>query len=226
MSPQELEQPKRGGTLRQQLVETLRSAVMSGQIRPGSRLVELQLAEQLGVSRGPLREAVRQLVEEGLVDQVPYKGTVVKSLSMKDVEEVYSFRTILESFAFERVWEHRAPEFTSALDARHDALLEAIEAKDRPLAIAREMDLHGTVYEYSGHRILLDSWRMLRGHLHLYFNLHQAAHDRAGPLRDAHVTYVELAKGDDLAAMRSEIEEHMQRGLQRLSEFVERWDQE
>lgn len=214
---------KRGGTLRQQLVETLRNAMLSGKIPPGSRLVELQLAEQLGVSRGPLREAVRQLVEEGLIDQVPYKGTVVKTLSTKDVEEIYSFRTLLETFAFERIWDRRCEEFRRSLDARHAALREAIAAEDRQLAIAREMDLHSTVYEFADHRVLLDSWRMLRGHLHLYFNLHQAAHDRAGPLPDAHVRYVTLAKGDDLAPMRCEIQQHMGRGLRRLAHFVEEW---
>jgi DNA-binding GntR family transcriptional regulator len=110
------------------------------------------------------------------------------------------------------------------LDARHRELKEAIRAQDQQLAISREMDLHGLVYEFADHRILLDSWKLLRGHLHLYFTLHQTAHGRAGALVDAHERYVELAKGEDLDLMLREVEEHMHRGLDRLREFVEEWN--
>lgn len=218
-----LESPKRNETLREQLVDTLRQAVLGGRIQPGEKVVEAQLAEQLGVSRGPLREAIRQLIEEGLIEQTPYKGSVVRTLSVRDIEEMYSYRILIESFAFERVWEKRGPEFFQALKAHNRALKLAIVEQDQQAAIRSEMDLHGTVYEFVGHGLLLESWLMLRGRLHFYFTLHQTAHGRAGPLDDAHDRYVELASGDDLGAMLAEIEDHMQRGLGRIREFVVGW---
>lgn len=220
----ELELPKRNETLREQLVATLRHVLVSGKLPPGGKVVEAQIAEQLGVSRGPVREAIRQLVEEGLVEHIPYRGTIVKSLTLEDIEEIYSFRILLESFAYRLVWHKRTPEFFETLDARHQDLQEAILKQDQQEAIRREMDLHGVVYEYANHKILMDSWNMLRGRLHFYFTLHQTAHKRAGALLDAHVRYVESAKGNDLDQMLQDIEHHMRRGLDRVGEFVKGWN--
>lgn len=152
-----------GRTLREQLVLVLRKAILEATLPPGGRLIETSLADQLGVSRGPLREAIRQLVEEGLVDQVPFRGAVVRSLSVEDIQEIYSFRTLLESFAFKVVWDRRTPEFFRMLDSRHRALNYAVYSGDQQQAITREMDLHGLVYEFSKHRSLIESWNLLRG---------------------------------------------------------------
>lgn len=197
---------------------------MTGKMAPGSKLIEAQIAEQLDVSRGPVREAIRQLVEEGLLEHVPYRGTVVRALTLKDIEELYSFRTLLESFAFKLVWPRRTPDFFAELDRKHELLLIDIEKQDQQAAIARELDLHGVVYAASEHRILLDSWNLLRSRLHFYFTIHQTAHQRAGALPDAHVGYVDKAKGADLQGMLAEIEEHMGRGLGKLREFVAGWN--
>lgn len=208
-------------TLREQLVTTLRQAVMSGRIGPGERLIESQLAAQMGVSRGPLREAIFQLVEEGLLEQIPYRGTMVRTLHLKDLAEIYSFRTLIETFAFEAVWEKRDEAFFAELDRRHRALGEAIDQGDPEAAVTRELDLHGLVYEASDHQILLDTWEMLRRRLNVYFSLLQAAHNRVGPLRDAHDDYVRISKGESLDEMRSEIQAHMRRGLGKLEEFLQ-----
>jgi DNA-binding GntR family transcriptional regulator len=209
-----------GRTLREQLVLVLRKAILEANLPPGERLVETSLSEQLGVSRGPLREAILQLVEEGLVDQVPFRGAVVRSLSVEDIKEIYSFRTLLESFAFKVVWDKRTPEFFRQLDSRHRALAYAIYSGDQQQAITREMDLHGLVYESSKHRSLIESWNLLRSRLHFYFTLHHAAHHRTAALPDAHDSYVARAKGDDLDAMIDEVEQHMRRGLDTLEAFV------
>lgn len=219
-----LELPKRNDTLREQLLETLRYAIISGKISPGGKLVEAHIAEQLGVSRGPVREAIRQLVEEGLVEHISYRGTLVKTLTLEDIEEIYSFRILLESFAFRLVWSKRTPEFFEELEARHQALQETIFKKDKQEAIKQELDLHGVVYEYANHKILMDTWKMLRARIHFYFTVHQTAHQRAGALLNAHDDYVELAKGEQLEPMLREIEEHMQRGLDRVGEFVRYWN--
>ncbi len=220
---------KRNETLREQVLATLRKAVLSGTMTPGEKLVEAHISGQLQVSRGPVREAMRQLVEEGLLEHVPYKGTVVKGFTVKDVEEIYSFRTLLERFAFTVVWPRRGAAFFQELDRRHTALVDAItrhnarQLAGREQLIEREMELHSVAYEFSGHSILLSTWLQLRKRIHLYFAIHQAAHHRIGPLPDAHVRYVECAKGDSLDAMLAEIDDHMQRGLGRLRQFVREW---
>ena len=111
MSLLDLLDPVPKSTLRARVAERLRTAILAGDIPPGAPLVETALSERFDVSRGPLREALRQLIEEGLVVTVPYTGTHVAPLSVDDVHEIYSLRTALETFAFEQVWERRDDRF-------------------------------------------------------------------------------------------------------------------
>lgn len=208
-------------TLRLQIAEALRNAILSGALAPGSQLHEAGLASRLGVSRGPLREAMRQLGEEGLVANEPYRGTFVATLSVRDLEEIYSFRTVLERFAFERVWERRTEGFHRAMRERYRHLRTVTDAGDASGAVAAALDLHGLVYEWADHELLATSWRTLRGRLQMYFSVHQQAHHRNGPAPEGDAEYVRLAQEDDLAAMLGEIEVHMQRGLERVRSFLE-----
>lgn len=207
-------------TFREHIAEQLRAAILSGQIAPGAPIVETALAGQFQVSRGPLREALRQLVEEGLLVTVPYTGTHVISLSVEDVREIHSMRVTLECFAFEQAWDRRDAAFRAELQRRHAALVATIDEGDDRASILAELDLHGLVYEVCGHRLLQRTWSSLRGRLQLYWAAHHRAHAIRGPKRDGHESYVETALGDDLEAMRAEIRAHMQRGGQQTEKFL------
>ncbi len=199
-------------TFRAHIADRLRAAILSGALAPGQQLVEAALAEQFGVSRGPLREAIRQLIGEGLLVTIPYTGTYVTGISVEDVREIYSFRTALETFAFELAWPRRGQGFGPELARRHALLTAAIDAGDDPASILAELDLHGLVYEATGHRLLRNAWDGLRGRLQLYWAAHHRAHGIRGPKRDAHDSYVAAATGASLDAMRDEICDHMRRG--------------
>ena len=141
-------------TLRARIAERLRAAILAGDIPPGAPLVETALSERFDVSRGPLREALRQLIEEGLVVTVPYTGTHVAALSVDDVREIYSLRTALEIFAIEQLWPRRDEHFRRELVKRNDTLIATIDAGDDQASIETELAFHGLVYEASGHRLL------------------------------------------------------------------------
>ena len=207
-------------TFRAHIVEVLRDTILSGDIAPGTPIVEMTLAEQFGVSRGPLREAIRQLIEEGLLVTVPYTGTHVIELSVEDVREIYSMRIALEIFAFEQVWDKRDAAFHREMQRRHERLTATIDAGDDRTSILAELDLHGFVYEASGHRMLLHAWRSLRGRLQLYWAAHHRAHGMRGPRRDGHDSYTAAAGGGDLDAMRREIRTHMLRGATQTEQFL------
>lgn len=207
-------------TFRQHIAERLRAAILAGDLAPGTALVETTLATQFDVSRGPLREALRELIEEGLLVTVPYTGTHVISLSAGDIQEIYSMRIALERFAFEQAWERRDDTFAPELLRRNALLTAAIDAGNDGASIQAELDLHGLVYETSGHRMLQRTWHGLRGRLQLYWAAHHRAHATRGPRRDAHDSYVQAALGQDLAAMLDEITMHMGRGAKRTEAFV------
>ena len=210
--------PKR--TFRQHIADRLRGAILQGEITPGSAIIETTLAEKFNVSRGPLREALRQLVEEGLLVTVPYTGTYVTSLSVHDVREIYSIRISLERFAFEQAWSKRNADFAQELRKRHKVLTALIDEGDESGCILAELNLHGLIYEASEHRILQRMWFGLSGRLQLYWAAHHRAHGSLGPKRDGHNNYVELALGNSLPAMLQEVSKHMGLGAELTEQFL------
>ena len=80
-------------TFREQIVEALRGSIISGELAPGTPIVESDMARTFGVSRGPLREALGDLIKEGLLVTIPYTGTHVVDLSLDEVNEIFSLRT-------------------------------------------------------------------------------------------------------------------------------------
>ncbi|ETX29417.1 GntR family transcriptional regulator [Roseivivax isoporae] len=209
-------EPVTHDTLRSRVAQRLAHHIVGGNFLPGQRLTERELTEALGVGRGSIREAVRELVEARLVISEPYKGIRVRSISRRDLEELYSLRTTLERFAFELLWNRRTDAALADLAARNARLIEVIETGGDPVeAIDRELHLHAWCYEMSGHDLLRRSWEGMRPHVNFYFSMHQRAHGRAGPRRESHDTYVRLACGEDLSAMLDHLDAHMRQGLAR-----------
>ena len=207
-------------TFREHIADRLRAAILAGEIAPGAALTEMALATQFDVSRGPLREALRQLVEEGLLVTVSYTGTRVVTLSVEDIQEIHSMRIALERFAFEQTWDRRDATFRDELKRRHATLTRSIDLGNDAASIEAELALHALVYEASGHRLLQRTWAGLRGRLQLYWAAHHRAHGSRGPRRDSHDSYVRRALGSDLDAMRAEIDVHMRRGLDTTERFL------
>lgn len=214
-------EPLTDETRRGQIVRRLHEMILSGTVTAGERLTETDLALQLRVSRGPLREAIRELVKGDLLVSVPYKGLFVRDYTRRDIEELYSLRTVLEQFAFRECWDRRSPAALTDLMARNRTLSATIAGGNEPLrAIREELHLHSWCYELSGHSLLQQAWHRLMPNLQFYFTLHQKAHQRPGPLMDAHSVYVDRATGDDLPAMLAHLEEHMRQGLERTLGFL------
>ncbi|MBR9864753.1 MAG: GntR family transcriptional regulator [Rhodobacteraceae bacterium] len=214
--------PLEDTTIRGRTVEQLRRLVVTGELAAGTRLTETELAGALGISRGPLREAIRELVDIGLLVSKPYKGLFVREITRKDLEEIYSLRTALEQFAFEQAWDKRTPKAIKELENRHASLISAIDAPEDPLAaIEQELHLHSWCYELSVHALLLQSWNRLKPNLQFYFAMHQQAHERKGPARGSHDEYIRLACGSDKGAMLAHLKDHMRQGLETTIGFID-----
>ena len=118
--------------LRDVVFETLRDAIITQVLKPGERLMEIQLADEMGVSRTPVREAIRKLELEGLVIMVPRKGAYVAGVSMKDIHEVYEVRAALEMLAVSLAAERITDEELDALERQvlRESEAEASEDTD------------------------------------------------------------------------------------------------
>lgn len=148
-------------TLRSNVTELLREAIIDGTFAPGSELNQAQLAEQLGISRGPLREALGQLEQEGLIRSIAYKRVYVTALTKTYVEELYSLRSALESFAVGRWIERMQPEELSHLEQIVDEMRAAAESGDAARLVMLDLDFHAFIVRMAGHELLLKMWKPL-----------------------------------------------------------------
>jgi DNA-binding GntR family transcriptional regulator len=149
--------------LSRRIVDQLKRVIIAGELRPGDRVLETDLAEQLGVSRGPVREAFRQLEQEGLLISYPHRGTFVATVPEDEIEEVYALRAHLEAYAARRVVVEHRDEALAMLGELLDQMLAAAQAKDLPGLADLDLQFHDTVLELSGYQGLHRIWRSMDG---------------------------------------------------------------
>jgi len=148
-------------SLRDRVLDSLRAAIVNGELKPGDTLVETDLAAQLGVSRAPLREAINVLNIEGLLETVPYHGTTVKQLVRKDIEELYSVRSMMETFAIRQIIAAGEAHVEAAVAALRDVCAEMqVAANANSLAEINRIDrrFHNTLIEHSENTLLEMLW--------------------------------------------------------------------
>jgi DNA-binding GntR family transcriptional regulator len=148
----------RGEPLSAIVLRTLREAIVEGRLAPGEAVVEAQLSKQLGVSRAPLREALRTLENEGLIVSVPWRGAIVTPLTERGVNELQAFRRLLEVFAAEQVLERDDVDIAS-LDALVAEMERCADASDVACMNQADVRFHTRIVEMSGNKLLLDIWR-------------------------------------------------------------------
>ncbi|AQS57849.1 GntR family transcriptional regulator [Desulforamulus ferrireducens] len=135
--------------LREIVFETLREAILSGKLEPGERLMEIQLAEEMGVSRTPVREAIRKLELEGFVVMIPRKGAYVAGISQKDVTDVFEVRAALEALAAGLAAERATDEEIEQLDRSLLAYSEQTIKQDINGIVKSDTDFHDLLYKCS-----------------------------------------------------------------------------
>lgn len=143
--------PARNVDLRQIVYEKIKEAIVEGLIRPGERLSEVELADKLAVSRTPVREAIRQLAQTGLVTLEPRRGAFVSLPTIKDASDLYDLRTHLEIIAVRLVTINQPIE---ELERWRPVFLEMTDQTDTNLYLAEDRKFHSSLYELSGNRYL------------------------------------------------------------------------
>lgn len=149
--------------LSRRIVDQLKRVIIAGELRPGDRVLETDLAEQLGVSRGPVREAFRQLEQEGLLVSYPHRGTFVAAVPEDEIEEVYALRAHLEAYAARRVVTEKRDEALRVLGDLLDQMLAASQARDLPRLADLDLQFHDSLLELSGYQGLHRIWRSMDG---------------------------------------------------------------
>lgn len=194
-------------------VRRLRTEIVRGAFAPGERLVEEQLTRRLGISRAPLREALRLLGQQGLVEHLPRRGVRVVALSARDIEELFSLRDVLERFALQCVLDRGGVPDAGGLAAARTAVerMERAAGGDASEQAAAHQAFHLSLVALAGHQHLMRVYEPLLLQLQLYMatNMRREAEQRPvaeGPRR--HRRLVEAVAGGDLDTVLDELAYH------------------
>lgn len=183
--------------------DAIREAILSGQLRPGARLIQADLATQLGVSRAPVREAFRKLEEEGLVVTIPYRGTIVAPLTERYIRELSSLRTTLECFAISLVIARQDPETLPTLRAIIDEMDAEATKGDLDALVARDLAFHAKICALSDHQLLYQTWETQSQHLRRILSLRNSMNTDLHEIVNLHNPILDaIARADDAMAVK------------------------
>lgn len=154
--------------LRDVVFYTLRDAILKGELEPGERLMELDLAEKLGVSRTPIREAIRKLELEGLVKMAPRKGAEVAEITLDDLTDVLEVRKNLEDLAVELSCKKSTSEDIEQMKKCHENFKEALKSEDLTVMAEADEAFHNVIYNTTRNKRLMQILNNLREQMYRY----------------------------------------------------------
>jgi DNA-binding GntR family transcriptional regulator len=197
-------------SLRQRVLQMLREAIITGQFQPGDRLIEEDLCQQMGISRGPLREALRQLEQEGLVTSFPYRATEVIGVSDEEVRDVLvPIRLTLERFAFR----HALPLLEAADFVALEQLVQTMrlagEAGDLARVVETDVKFHELVLGRSNQPHCLQIWRTISPRVRAYFYRCGPRHQALTDIADEHRDLIAVMRTGDFDNVMAVLEPHI-----------------
>ncbi|OBY28087.1 GntR family transcriptional regulator [Leisingera sp. JC1] len=196
-------------TLRDIVQERMREAIISGQFAPGERLVERPLCDQLGVSRTVVRETIRYLEAEGLVEILPGKGPIVAQLTWADARQIYDIRQMLETAAATECARNITPQLAEQLRAALQSLQEAVGAGVPTPMLRATTEFYRIIFDGAGHNVAWEIAQRLNGRISRLraVTLSTAERQKPGP---AHMQDIcEAIVSGDAKAAQAAIERHL-----------------
>lgn len=146
-------------TLRKEIREYIQQQIAQGRFKAGDRIVETQMAKELGVSQAPVREAILELAAMGLLEERPYSGSFVRKLTAEDIEDIYNTRAFLDEYAARRAAQRITPEQLEEMEA----LLREMDGAESPRDfVEKDIAFHGLVVDAAGSPALKRIWESLQ----------------------------------------------------------------
>lgn len=196
--------------LRDVVFNTLRHAILKGELEPGERLMEIALAQKLGVSRTPIREAIRKLELEGLVVMVPRKGAEVADITEKDLRDVLEVRTALEELSIELAMKNMTDEDYENLKNASKSFAKDSEGDDLIKIAEADVAFHEVIYMATGNKRLIQMINNLREQMYRYrleYIKDKSTHAR---LVEEHERIIEAMQKQDVNAAKAAIKLHVE----------------
>jgi len=205
----------RQSSLGERVAHELRVLVVTGELRSGTHLVEGVLAERFDVSRGPVRDALRELEAEGLVES-RRRGLFVKGLTGQDIDELYSLRAAMETLALSLAMERAGSADWAPAERCVQRMTEAAERSDVREFAAADLEFHSCFYELSGHRRLASVWEQYRPTFQVVLDVTNSQDaDLRRPAED-HARLLACARSGDTERAAETLRAHLKGAQERL----------
>lgn len=196
--------------LRDIVFESLKEAIIEGKLKPGERLMEMQLAERLGVSRTPIREAIRKLELEGLVVMVPRKGAYVTDVSLKDIIDVLEIRASLEGLAASLAAQRITSEEIKELELKTEEFGKCYKDNDIEGMIKIDTELHDIIFRAARNERLIGLTDSLREHVQRFRVTYMTEYKKSAKLIEEHKKILEAIKKGDVEKARAYAQIHVE----------------
>jgi DNA-binding GntR family transcriptional regulator len=207
-------------TLHDEVATRVRDMIIEGRLPPGQRVNEVALGQVLGVSRTPLREAIKTLASEGLVEIVPARGAVVRTLTLKDLADSLAVLKALEQEAARRICASAPDEAIAELAGLHAAMMERYAARDRLAYFKLNQEIHSAIARLSGNAVLATLHTQLQSRMRrIRFIGHEGPEKWAAAVAEHEEMAAAFARRDAAAAVEV-IGRHLDAAIERVRESL------
>ena len=205
-------------TLKQNVTNLLREAIVDGSLAAGEELNQAQIAERLGISRGPVREALGQLEQEGLIVSTPYKGVVVTSLTPTYVRELYSLRGALETFAVRLGIERNDPKDVAQLRSIVEKMRKAAADGDEKKLARLDLEFHSSLIHMARHDLLEKTWATLKIGVRRSLRTRHSIYESLEEVVGSHPSLIDAIEARDVEHATHQLREHIHDAGERIVE--------
>lgn len=196
--------------LRDIVFKTLREAIITGDLKPGERLMEIRLANEMGVSRTPVREAIRKLELEGLVQMTARKGAEVAPINARDLKEVLEIRRVLEGLACQLACMHTTRKEIDEFTAINEEIAQAIQEDDAEQIARLDAHFHERICILSGNKRLATLLNQLKEHIYRYRLEYIIELKNKHTIIDEHKRIIQDLEQQNPKAVKKDIEQHIE----------------
>ena len=204
-----------------EVVLDIKEAIVKGFIKPGEKINETKIAKDMDISRSPVREALQELRKEGVVVNIPYKGTYVNLLGKKDIEDMYVVRGLLEAYAIEKIIENKNDKIIKFLRKNVEDIEKSVEKKRNKEIVAKDLEFHRKICNFTGNKKLIDIWEGFQSQIEILISLESGFSERFNLLAVEHREILSLIVEGKVKQAQEKVKKHITQALDFLKENLE-----
>jgi len=201
----------------------IKRAIISGIIKPGERINETKIAKDMGISRSPVREALQELKKEGVVINIPYKGTYVNLLGKKDIEDMYVIRGLLEAYAIGKVIENKNENILKCLKKNVEDIEKAVKKRQMKKLVDKDIEFHRNICNFTGNKKLIDIWEGFQTQTEILINLESSFYERFQLLAVEHRELLSLIIEGKVKQAQEKVKAHILQALDFIKESLKKY---